>query len=188
MTRPASLRHRLVDTPQRYGLVTRVLHWALALMVLWQLTGMGIKQLFGQGAAFQFFRAHHGNLGVAIFLLALLRVIWMVAMRNRRPGHGAGLLALGAKLGHGALYLLIVLVPLTAILRAIGSTRGFAPFGIPVTAPRAENVDWMMTLGSLLHGEGGWVLAALVAGHVAMVGLHEGLWRDGTLRRMAGRA
>ena len=38
---------------------------------------------------------------------------------------------------------------------------------------------------SVMHGEGAWLLLALIAGHVAMVGLHEA-WRDGTLARMAG--
>ena len=35
--------------------------------------------------------------------------------------------------------------------------------------------------------KGAVLLLLLIAGHVLMVGVHEGMWRDGTLARMAGR-
>ncbi|WP_138464896.1 cytochrome b [Poseidonocella sp. HB161398] len=182
-------RTPILDTEAGYGLVTRLLHWSLAVLILWQLAGMGFKRVLGgESAVTQFFRGHHGDLGALIFALAVARVLWAVAMRNRRPDHGAGLQGLAVKAGHAALYALIVLVPLAAILRAIGGTRGFAPFGLEITAPREAPIEWMVAFGNALHGEAGWVMAALIAGHVVMVGLHEGLWRDGTLKRMAGRA
>ncbi|WP_108261401.1 cytochrome b [Mangrovicoccus ximenensis] len=183
-----SERTPILDTQDGYGLVTRILHWALAVLILWQLTGMGFKLLLGDSAVTNFFRGHHGDLGAAIFVLAVARVAWAVAMRNRRPSHGNALQRIAVKAGHGALYALIVFVPLAAILRAIGGTRGFAPFGIELAAPREVPVEWMVNLGNALHGEAGWVMAALIAGHVAMVALHEGVLRDGTLRKMAGRA
>ncbi len=181
-------RTPILDTPAGYGLVTRSLHWALAVLILWQLAGMGLKLTLGDGAVTDFFRGHHGDLGALIFVLALARVGWAVAMRNRRPEHGSKLQATAVKLGHAALYALIVLVPLAAILRSIGGTRGFAPFGIEIAAPREAPIEWMVALGNSLHGEAGWVMAALIGGHVAMVALHEGVMRDGTLKRMAGRA
>ncbi|WP_283178368.1 hypothetical protein [Gemmobacter sp. 24YEA27] len=38
-----------------------------------------------------------------------------------------------------------------------------------------------------MHGELGWVFGALLIGHIAMVGLHEAMWKDGTLAKMAGK-
>ncbi|SLN56901.1 hypothetical protein AQS8620_02510 [Aquimixticola soesokkakensis] len=177
----------LLDHRAAYGTISRLLHWALAALILWQLLGMTLRALLGRTPLVSFFVGTHQQVGTVIFVLVVARVIWMLAMRNRRPAHGAGLLGWMAKAGHAALYLAMVLVPLVAILRAAGSTRGFAPFGFPVFAPRETDIGWMKTLGDSLHGELGWVLAALIGGHVLMVGVHEILWRDGTLSRMVSR-
>jgi cytochrome b561 len=71
------------------------------------------------------------------------------------------------------LYLLMIAVPAIALVRQYGSGRAFAPFGLPLMAAREnDRIDWMVQLGRLLHGELGWVLLALVAGHVAMAIWH----------------
>jgi len=179
----------LLDTPQGYGLISRFLHWSMAALILWQLLGMVLKVTLGRSSSLAgFFVRHHAETGCVIFVLILARVAWLLAMRRRRPGHGSGLRGAAVKAGHGALYLLMLMVPSLALLRAFGSTRGFAPFGIELAAPKPADIAWMVEPGHLAHGVLGWTMGVLLLGHVLMVGLHEGLWRDGTLRRMAGRA
>ena len=78
-------------------------------------------------------------------------------------------------------------VPTIALLRAYGNDRVFAPFGFTIFPAQEPPIGWMVNLGGLLHGELGWLLAILVAGHIVMVGVHESMWRDGTLARMLGR-
>ncbi|AJE46828.1 cytochrome b [Celeribacter indicus] len=177
----------LLDTPAAYGLVSRILHWALAALLLWQLTGMALKLALGRQPLVAFFVGLHQQIGTVIFLLVVLRILWMFAMRRRRPTHADGLLGAAAKAGHALLYVVMLLVPLSALIRAAGSTRGFAPFGVTIFPPRETELGWTAQVGESLHGEMGWILAVLIGGHVAMVALHEALWRDGTLRRMAGR-
>lgn len=177
----------LRDTPQLYGKVSRLLHWLMAALILWQLLGMGLRLIFGRQPFVSFFVGSHQMVGTVIFALVVLRVIWALANRGSRPAHGAGLIGIASRLGHLALYLLMFAVPLLAIIRSWGSTRGFAPFGFTIFPPQAEEVVWATSLGSLLHGELAWVMAALIAGHVLMVGVHQAMWRDGTLFKMAGR-
>ncbi|MFT4012449.1 MAG: cytochrome b [Paracoccus sp. (in: a-proteobacteria)] len=175
------------DTKDLYGRVTRLLHWTIAALMLWQFVGMGLRLALGRTPLVSFFVFSHQKVGAALFVLIVLRALWALSNRGHRPEHGTGLLGLAARLGHLALYLVMALVPLAALLRAYGSDRPFAPFGFQIFPGHAQPIGWMVDFGNALHGEAAWVLLALIAGHVAMVGVHQGMWRDGTLQRMAGR-
>ncbi|MDS9468843.1 cytochrome b/b6 domain-containing protein [Paracoccus sp. MBLB3053] len=174
----------ILDTVDVYGRVTRWLHWSIALLLAWQFLGMGLKLIFGRQPFLAPLVGSHQPVGTVLFVLIVLRVIWAVVNRRNRPRHGNGLLGIAAVTGHGLLYLAMVMVPCVALLRAYGSERAFAPFGFEIFPARATEIGWMVDLGGLLHGELGWVLGALILGHVVMVGIHETMWRDGTLARM----
>jgi len=187
MPTPQSEPLPLGDTIQRYGLVSRILHWSMAALLLWQFLGMGLKLTLGRTPLVSFFTGSHQMVGTVLFVLILARVIWTIANRRHRPAHGDGLLGLAARAGHMALYLVMLIVPAAAILRAYGSERVFAPFGFQIFPAQQPEIGWMVGIGDALHGELGWLMLALIAGHVVMVGLHQAMWRDGTLQRMAGR-
>lgn len=187
MTRTPTPRLPLRDTPLAYGLVTRALHWSIAALILWQFMGMGLKLALGRQPVVGFFVGSHQPVGTVLFGLIVLRLLWALANRGNRPAHGAGPLGLAARAGHLLLYLVMAAVPTLALLRAWGGERPFSPFGIPVFPGREAPVAWTQSLAEALHGELAWLLALMILGHVVMVGVHEGMWRDGTLARMAGR-
>jgi cytochrome b561 len=161
MSQPVSASIPMRDTPLLFGRVTRSLHWLMAALMLWQFLGMGLRLIFGRQPWLGYFVGSHQMIG-----------------------NGAGLIGLAARLGHLALYVLMLVVTIVAILRAYGSTRAFAPFGFEIFPARSEEITWMTKLGGALHGELAWLLGALILGHVFMVGVHEAMWRDGTLARM----
>lgn len=177
----------LRDTSARYGRVTRLLHWTIAALILWQFLGMAVKLTLGRGAVSGFFVGLHQPVGALLFALIALRVVWALLNRRRRPDHGAGLVGTAARLGHLALYALMLVVPLLALLRAWGAERAFAPLGVEIFPARELPVEWAVKLAGALHGELAWLLLVLILGHVVMVGVHQAMWRDGTLARMAGR-
>lgn len=177
----------LRDTAQLYGRVTRLLHWTIAALMLWQFLGMGLRLALGRTPVVAVFVGTHQLVGTALFGLIVLLLLWALANRAHRPGHGHGLPGLAARAGHLALYLVMALVPVTALLRAYGSDKVWAPLGVPIFAAQTPPIGWMVGLAEAVHGEFAWILLGLIAGHVLMVGLHQGMWRDGTLRRMAGR-
>ena len=187
MTASLSPAVPLRDTPQIYGRVTRLLHWIIAALVAWQFVGMGLRLLLGRTPLVSFFVGSHQKVGTVLFGLIVLRLAWAVANRGNRPDHGAGVQGVAARLGHLALYAVMALVPVAALMRAYGSEKAFAPFGFQIFPAQTPEIGWMVGVGDAIHGEFAWVLLALVAGHVLMVGVHEGMWRDGTLARMAGR-
>lgn len=175
------------DTPRVYGRITRLLHWLMAALILWQLTGMVLKLTLGRTPLVAFFVGTHQQMGLVLFALIAVRAVWALGNRGYRPAHGDGLTGIAARLGHLALYAAMTIVPGTALLRAYGSDKPFAPFGFQIFPAQQPEIGWMVRLGDTLHGAGGWLLLVLIAGHVLMVGIHDGMWRDGTLARMAGR-
>ena len=174
-----------LDTPERYGLVSRALHWLMAGLFLWQFLGMGLRLALGRHPVSAFFVGTHAPLGTLLFLLVLLRGAWGLANARRRPPHGPGLAGRAAWAGHLVLYALMLAIPTLALLRQYGSGRAFAPFGIPLM-PGGERIPALMAPANAAHGNLAWLLLALIAGHVAMVVVHRLRGQD-VLPRMAGR-
>lgn len=175
-----------LDSPTRYGLISRVLHWGMAALFAWQFTGMALRLLLGRTPLTAIMVGSHAPIGTLLFALVLVRGAWGLYNLRRRPAHGTSVVGLLSRLGHAALYLLMLVVPALALVRQYGSGRAFAPFGIPLMEA-SERVESLMAPGNAAHGLLAWVLLALVAGHIGMVLVHRYRWRDDTLARMAGK-
>lgn len=176
-----------LDTADRYGRISRWLHWGMALLFAWQFLGMALRLALGRTPLVSFFVGTHASVGLLLLLLVLLRGAWGLSQRGRRPPHGAGWLGRAAAWGHGALYLLMLVVPLLALVRAYGSGRAFVWFHTVPLFAAGPKQPALMAPADALHGVLAWTLLALVAGHVAMVVLHRWWWRDGVAARMVGR-
>lgn len=184
-----------LDSPRAYGRISRILHWAMALLFLWQFTGMILKVALGLSPRDSWIVATHTHVGFVLMVLMMVRAVWAFCNLRRRPSHGTGFVALAASLGHFGLYALMFVVPLTAMVRAWASGRGFQLFNaIPIFAPGETQpafLHWVNitreSTGFSLHGLLGWLLLALIVGHIAMVIVHQWLWRDGTLHKMLGK-
>ncbi|RMX15358.1 cytochrome b [Vandammella animalimorsus] len=190
---PAALPWR--DSPLRFGRISRLLHWAMALLLAWQFVGMALKLAFDLSPRDSWLVGTHNHVGVVLWLLAVLRALWALAQWPQRPAYGPGVIAQCARAGHGLLYLLMLLVPTLALLRLYASGRAFALFGQwPIFSASAPNQALVQainaprdSLGASWHGLLGWLLLAVIAGHIAMVLVHHFIWRDDTARRMLGR-
>ncbi|MBA4490335.1 cytochrome b/b6 domain-containing protein [Paracoccus sp. S1E-3] len=180
---------QIMDNSTHYGSVSRFLHWSIAALVTWQLLGMVAKRLLGRESLLtSTIAGNHTEVGALLFLLVWLRFGWMLLNRRRRPAYPAGPLGLAARAAHGAMYALLLFVPTVAVLRAIGNTRAFAPFGIELSPARPEGAEiTALTDLAFLHGEAAWLLALLIAGHIAMALFHGMVKRDGTLEKMTRR-
>jgi cytochrome b561 len=160
----------------------------MALVILWQFSGIVLGSLFGRSAVTDILNSTHGELGVAILGLATVRAVWGLYNLKHRPAHERGLLGMAARAGHLALYLLMLFIPAVALLRATGSQWGLALFGYQIVPQGGETIGWMVAPANLLHGLLAWTLLALIGGHIAMVLIHRFVWKDTVLNRMAGRS
>lgn len=158
------------DTSARYGTVTRVLHWAMALCFAVVFFAAIVRYFMPDTPAEEAVWPLHKPTGALLLLLIVLRTLWALVTAGRRPAAISGM----AQLGHLAMYLLMWAIPVIALIRQYGSANAFSPFGIPLVAqrPETDKVEWMTELGGLLHGELGWALLALIVGHIAMALWH----------------
>ncbi len=177
-------QQQILDNPQRYGTVSRLLHWSMAFILAWQFATALSHLLLEDSALDDFFWPTHKPLGLVLITLVVARALWSLHNRGHRPPS----LSPMAQLGHLGLYVLMIVVPLLGLLRQYGSGRAFSPFGLPLM-PGFEGgaIDWMTTPGNLLHSWLGWALLMMIFGHILMVFVHRRRPRDhDVLARMIG--
>ena len=176
----------LMDTPERYGAVSRLLHWGMALLLLAQFVAAAAHWGLPRDDAFrEAVWSYHPDLGITLFIIVLLRGVWGLSNLSRRPDH-PGAMGKIAVLVHLLMYGPMIAVPGARILGAAGSERGLSFLGMEIFAPQQVEVAWMQAPAEW-HGEMGWVLLALIVGHAFMGLVWHGLVRrDGTLERMTG--
>lgn len=159
------------DTTERYGAISRIFHWGMALLVLWQFLSAGAHFLLEDTAIEGFFWPTHKPLGILLFALIVTRIVWALINVSRRPES----INIAARAGHIGLYVLLASVPALALVRQYGSGRSFEPFGIPLFPGfEGEKVAWMVAPGNLLHSWLGWFLLAMILGHILMAFWHRG--------------
>lgn len=184
------------NSSRAYGAVARFFHWSIALLILGAIALGLYAGSLPQGsqdemqAVFAAFSAHK-TLGVAVLALALARILWTLTGIRPRPLHpDRRLETLAAEAVHWALWMGMVLMPLTGWLLHSAAPGGFSrilwPLGqrlplVPESAALAECF-------AAFHETGWWVLAGLIALHVAGALKHALIDRDGTMARMAGNA
>ncbi len=167
------------DTAHAYGSISRLLHWLMA---------AGFVFLLFTAAAWNYNEDYyslmdqHKSVGFVLLVLVALRLVWALMNARRRPPGN-----LLVKLGHWALYALMVAVPLLGMLRQHGSARGeFKVFGLPLMNGAAEKIEWMVRLGNQWHGTLAWTLFILAGGHILMAIIHQ-IKGEKIINRMAGR-
>jgi len=186
------------NTAASYGTVTKTFHWLTALLIFTVLPLGLIASQFAEslrtGAAVPETRIAltatlftiHKTLGLALFAVALARILW--AVTQIRPG----LLnaenrpeAFLAESIHYILYGALVLTPLTGWITH-AATTGFAPIWWPFgqSLPFVPKSDDVAHLFGGLHVIFQWTLLGALALHIAGALKHHVIDGDATLRRM----
>lgn len=184
-----------LDSASRYGRISRLLHWTMACLFAWQFAGMILKNALGLHPRDSWIITTHPQVGFMLMTLLVVRVLWALLNIQRRPTHGTGWLARCASAGHLVIYLLMLIAPLIALLRAWASGRGFTLFNAIPIFPAGEAHPAIAqlinstrdSLGFSVHGLLSWLLLVVIVGHITMVVLHQWYWRDGTLNKMLGK-
>ena len=112
----------------RYGLVSRLLHWTIAILFI-ALIPMGIfASIIPEGTEYRnAYYVVHKSIGVIVFALLLLRLIWN--RKSPRPSLDASLTQRERKLAHGvhiSLYVMMFAVPVTGFVMT--SFHGYPTF------------------------------------------------------------
>lgn len=171
------------DSRQRYGTITRLFHWVMVVLIVWQ--GLKFFNRINDGEHWvgETLVSWHTSIGSLILLLGILRILWAITQRHNRPLQDPAL-AIFVKLGHAALYACMVLMPMTGAMFLIGNGYGWKPFGIELVAGGGDKIPWMASLGKAIHSPLAWLFLLLIIGHIFMAFFHHFVKKDGVLKRM----
>jgi cytochrome b561 len=181
----------MANPTRSYKPTAKLLHWAMALLVLATIpvgvvmTQDGLARPL-QNALFIF----HKNVGVVLLLLIVIRVVYRLRTPPPpEPGHLAGWQVMAARVTHGALYVLLLVMPLSGYIRVRAGgfpIEALDAMGIGTLVPRS---DALAETAKTIHYFGSWAIGLLVALHVAAALQHAIIQKDGVFQRMwPGRA
>lgn len=172
----------MYDSKERYGSITRIFHWGMALLIIWQFMKFFDRINDGEHWIGENIVSWHVSIGSLLLVLIVLRLIWAATQKNNRPEQDPSTAFL-VKAGHGLLYLGMLLLPITGLMIMIGNGYGWNPFGLGLIARGGAEIGWLATLGSA-HSLIAWSLLILVLGHAGIALLHHFVKKDDVLGRM----
>lgn len=170
---------------ERYTATAKLLHWLIALIILGLLPlGFYMSGLKLSPQKLQLYSWHKWA-GVTVFMLVLVRILWRIGHRPPAlPAHMKPYERKAAHLGHLALYVLMLAIPLSGWL--MSSAKGFQTvwFGIlPLPDLLAKDRELGDTL-LLVHQTLNFTLIAVLLGHIGAALKHHFMNRDEVLTRM----
>ncbi|KOR32549.1 hypothetical protein TI05_06615 [Achromatium sp. WMS3] len=157
------------NSHERYGIVSKVLHWAMALMIL-SMIGLGVYMTgleLGDSSRFQLY-SFHKSIGVTILILAIIRFFWIhISPPPKLPRALIRIEAVVAKIVQALLYVLMIATPLVGYLMSNSAGYGVNYFGM-VQLPRllGKNHAWHEIFAEA-HAILAFAFLFLVALHVA---------------------
>lgn len=173
------------NSTERYGTLSLGLHWLMLVLMVAVYATIELRELYPKGSELrEALKMWHFMLGLSVFGLVWLRLLARVIAPSPRivPAQ-KGWEALLAKGGHGALYLLMIGVPLLGwlVLSAAGKPIPF--FGWELPPLIGENKELAGQLKEL-HETAGVAGYFLIALHAAAALFHHYIKRDNTLLMM----
>lgn len=177
----------LRNTTRSYGSVARILHWLTALLILTEIP-LGLlanRWITDIDRKVQLFSLHK-TLGVAIFAVALLRILWALGQPRPASLHPERRVeTLLAETVHWVLYVALVMVPLTGWVQH-AATEGFSQILWPLSQglPFIPKSESLATIMGLAHQTFAWMLVGSLILHIAGAVKHAVIDRDETLSRM----
>jgi cytochrome b561 len=172
----------------RYGAIAQAFHWLTAVLVLAAFVlGPGGPEERVYAASRDADRQLHETLGLSVFVLVILRLLWRALDERPDPPLVPRWMGFGAKAVQAALYVLLVAVPLTAITGAWLEGHPLtlvAGWRIAPLLPASHDAGAVV---AEIHGWLGDVILWIAGLHAVAALHHHFLLKDGVLVSMLPR-
>lgn len=174
----------LRDSKAGFGLISRWIHWLLALAIV-GLFGLGVWMvtLSYTSPYYTTAPAWHEAIGVAVLIAMVLRVGWRLVNVDPASDHLSTLERLASKLMHWALYVCIFVILISGYLISTADGRSIELF-FGLNLPSLVEWPGIETLAGKVHRYLSYVTIALAGLHTAAALKHHFIDRDPTLTRM----
>lgn len=180
---------QLHNTTSRYGWVSITLHWGVALAVfglfalgLW-MVGLDYYSSWRKDAP-----DLHKSIGLTLFAFMILRLLWrFISPPPLSPANHGALTRLGAKLGHGLLYVGLFALMISGYLISTADGVGIPVFGLFEVPALISGLPDQADVAGVVHLYLAWALVIFAGVHAVAALKHHFIDRDATLTRMLGR-
>jgi cytochrome b561 len=180
---------QLRNSSSRYGLVSMLLHWGVALVVygLFAL-GLWMVELDYYDAWRKAAPDLHKSIGLTLFAVVLIRVVWrIVSPPPPAPATQGKWTQLAAKLGHLFLYVALFATMFAGYLISTADGVGISVFGLFEVPSIIDSIPDQADVAGDIHSYLAWTLVIFSGLHALAALKHHFIDRDATLTRMLGR-
>jgi cytochrome b561 len=182
---PGNERMQLGNTRDGYGAVAKFLHWAIVILIIAQYVIIESAEDLPDGIEKLSIITRHKSLGMLVLLLVVARIGWKLVNRGKpAPVAMPPWQRISAAAGHGLLYLLILLQPLSGWAMSSAANYPVTLFGwfqFPaLVAPNHDLHEGLEELHEVLF----YAMVVIAVVHVAAALYHHFWLKDDTLRRM----
>jgi cytochrome b561 len=184
---------QLTNTDSRYGIVAKTLHWVIVLLIITQYVLSQLAEAAEHARAAHpaaaleqlAWLARHKSVGLTIFALALVRLIWrFVSPPPPLPTNMPRWQVVGARLTHYGFYVVLFAMPISGLVMSAAANYPVSYFGLFTLPNLVAPDDGLEHLMKDVHHTLFDVLLALAAVHIGAALKHEFFDHDGVLRRM----
>ena len=180
---------QLRNTSTRYGWVSIVIHWSVALVVfglfglgLW-MVGLDYYSMWRKDAP-----DLHKSIGITLFAVMLVRIVWrLLSPPPPALASYSRMTRIGAAFGHAFLYLGLFAVMIAGDLISTADGVGIPVFGLFEIPAVVSGLPDQADVAGLVHLYLAWVLVVFAGLHGVAAFKHHFIDRDATLVRMLGR-
>ena len=174
------------NTREKFGLLTRLLHWTIFILFVFQYFLVYRREYFPEGAPEKMqYILLHKSLGVVLIILAFTMLVWRHL--GERPEIPAGRFSWErsfAKITHVLLYICMLFMPLSGISMSLYSGYGvkvFNWFSFPQLV--SKNPD-LAGVFHEVHEYLSYVIIVIVGIHIVGALYHKFIRKDEVLSRM----
>lgn len=174
----------LKDTVQNYGVIAKLFHWVMALLMIGMLAMGNFLGAFPKEWRSDVFLTHK-SLGLLILFLVILRIIWRFMNKTPEISHRTPFyIRYAGYAAHGLLYIGMIIMPLSGWIFASHKypLTFFNWFTVPYIS--AADDKWLHHLAIETHAIAGNLLIFLIGLHIVAALYHQFILRDKLINRM----
>ncbi|EKS7426882.1 cytochrome b [Enterobacter cancerogenus] len=181
---------QLRNSPQRYGMISMLLHWIFALAVyamfglgLWMVTLSYYDGWYHQAPEL------HKSIGVLLMMGLVVRIIWRhISPPPPAPDSHSKFTRLSATAAHITLYALLLAILISGYLISTADGKPISVFGLFDVPATLADAGSQADIAGIIHLWLAWSVVILSVLHGLAALKHHFIDKDDTLKRMLGRS
>ncbi len=173
----------ITNTHQQFGLVSKLIHWLMAALFIAIIAIALYMDELPRGAEKFEWMSLHKALGACALAAVLLRIVWHRITKAPTPLGDGWQLKL-AHLGHVALYLLMLIMPISGLIMSLAGGHDVSVFSWFTLSGFSEKNETLGGIASFIHHNAANLLYLVLLLHVAAALYHHFILKDNTLKRI----